>query len=72
MAYTEAQKKATLKYKEKAYKRIPLDVKIDDYEELKKYVDNNAEETGGSINGFIKKLIKENIKKAWYMRTCIV
>jgi hypothetical protein len=63
MAYTEAQKKATLKYKERAYKRIPLDVKIEEYEELKKYVENNREQTTGSINGFIRKLIKENTKK---------
>lgn len=59
MAYTEAQKKATLKYKEKSYKRIPLDMKIEEYEELRKY----CEETDEPINGFIKRLIKEAIKK---------
>lgn len=58
MAYTEAQKKATLKYKEKTYKRIPLDMKIEDYEELKTF----CEKTGEPINGFIKRIIKENVQ----------
>ena len=60
MAYTEAQKKATLRYKEKAYKRIPLDVRIEEYEELKAY----TEKTGQTINGFIRKIIKENIENS--------
>jgi len=64
MAYTEAQKRATLEYKKRSYKRIPLDVKIEEYEALKKYVEDNKEQTTGSINGFIRKLIKENTKKA--------
>ncbi|WP_290095398.1 hypothetical protein [Bacteroides acidifaciens] len=58
MATSEAQVKATLKYKSKAYKRIPLDVRIEEYEELKEY----TERTGESINGFIRRIIKENIK----------
>ena len=60
MATSEAQVRATLKYKAKAYKRIPLDMKIEEYEALKKYTDN----TGESINGFIRRIIKENIEKA--------
>lgn len=58
MPYTEAQKKATLKHKAAAYKRVPLDLKLEEYEELKNYCDQHNE----SVNGFIKKLIKENIK----------
>lgn len=58
MAYTEAQKNATLRHKEKAYKRVPLDLKNEDYEELKEY----CEKSGESINGFIKRIIKENMK----------
>lgn len=58
MSTSKAQMKATLKYKEKAYKRIPLDVRIEEYEAIKKY----TEKTGESINGFIRKIIKENIK----------
>ena len=40
MATSEAQVKATLKYKARAYKRIPLDVKIEEYEALKEYTDS--------------------------------
>lgn len=58
MAYTEAQKRATDKYRTKAYKRIPLDVKIEEYNALKEY----AEKNGESINGFIRRIIKENVK----------
>ncbi len=60
MATSEAQVRATLKYKAKAYKRIPLDMKIEEYEALKEYTDN----TGESINGFIRRIIKEEIEKA--------
>ena len=59
MSTSEAQVRATLKYKAKAYKRIPLDMKIEEYEALKEYTDH----TGESINGFIRRIIKENIKK---------
>jgi hypothetical protein len=59
MATSEAQVRATLKYKAKAYKRIPLDMKIEEYEALKEYTDN----TGESINGFIRRIIKEEIEE---------
>ena len=55
--YTEAQKRATAKYKEKEYKRIPLDVRISEYNALKDYCEKN----GKKINGFIRELIRENI-----------
>ncbi len=58
MSTSEAQVKATMKYKAKAYKRIPLDVRIEEYEALKAYTDR----TGESINGFIRKIIKESIE----------
>ena len=55
--YTEAQKRATAKYKEKEYKRIPLDVKISEYENIKKYCDEHGEK----INGFIRRVVREAI-----------
>lgn len=58
MATSDAQMKATMKYKAKAYKRIPLDVRIEEYEALKRYTDK----TGESVNGFIRRIIRENIK----------
>ncbi len=58
MAISKAQREATAKYKAKAYKRIPLDVRVEEYEALKAYTDK----TGEPINGFIRRIIKENIK----------
>jgi len=57
MSVSAAQYKATNKYKEKAYKRIPLDVRIEEYGAIKNYVDC----TGQTVNGFIRKLINEKI-----------
>lgn len=57
MSVSEAQKKATQKYKEKAWKRIPLDVPIEEYNNLKSY----CEKTNESVSGFIRRIIKENI-----------
>lgn len=50
MPYNDAQKKATMKYKEKNIKRIPLDVQKEKYEEIKAA----AEAAGESVNGYIK------------------
>ena len=58
MGTSEAQVKATMKYKARAYKRIPLDVRIEEYEALKEFTEKNGE----SINGFIRRIINENIK----------
>lgn len=58
MAISKAQLKATLKYKNKNYKRIPLDVKIDEYEKIKKYINH----TGETVNGFIRRIIKKELE----------
>lgn len=55
--YTEAQKRATAKYKKNEYKRIPLDVKISEYENIKRYCDEHGEK----INGFIRRVVREAI-----------
>ena len=68
MATSKAQMQATIKYKAKAYKRIPLDVKIEEYEALKEFTEKNGE----SINGFIRRIIKENIVNDWRIRTNIL
>ena len=59
MSITNAQKKANAKYKEKAIKRVPLDMQIKDYALLKAH----AEARGESINGFIKRAIAETIER---------
>lgn len=58
--YNEVQKRANLKYAKNNYKRIPLDVRKEFYEEVKKYCD----EKNVSINGLIKELLEKEIKKS--------
>lgn len=57
MATSKAQYDATVRYKAKKYKRIPLDVRTEEYEALKRH----TEKTGETVNGFIRRIIKENI-----------
>lgn len=59
MPPSEAQKRATAKYKEKALKRIPLDVQKEKYEEIKAA----AETANETVNGYIKKAIDERIQR---------
>lgn len=59
MPPSEAQKRATAKYKEKALKRIPLDVRKEKYEEIK----TASEKAGESVNGYIKKAIDERMQR---------
>jgi predicted HicB family RNase H-like nuclease len=60
MPYSEAQKKATLKYRENAYKRVPFDIPKDFYEQVKVA----AQSQGKSINGFIKEALEEKMSRA--------
>lgn len=57
MTYTEKQRDYSLKYAKDNLKRVPLDLPKSDYDALKAYTNK----TGESINGFIKRIIKENI-----------
>lgn len=57
MAYSEAQRKATDKYKAANYKRIPLDVPIKEYDAIKEA----ATAAGVSVNGIIREAVKEKI-----------
>lgn len=59
MSTTEAQKKATIKYAKKNLKRVPLDLKLADYEALKA----SAAEAGQTVNGFIKQAIAEKLER---------
>ena len=56
MPYTEASKRATLKYMKKL-KRIPLDMQIPQYSRLKEYCDHK----GKPVNTVIKEIIFEKI-----------
>lgn len=56
--YTESQKNASLKYAKQKLKRVPLDIRIAKYEEIKE----TAESVNESVNGFIKKAIDNRIE----------
>lgn len=59
MPLTDAQRKANAKYREKAIKRIPLDVPKADYETIKAH----SEARGESVNGFVKRAISETMER---------
>ena len=55
MAYSEAKKKATIKYQKKTYDRIELKVKKGEKEKIKA----RAAELGISVNTYMIELIKK-------------
>lgn len=59
MEYSESKKKYNLEYAKKKLKRIPLDVKVEKYEEIK----TAAATSGETINGYIKKAIDERMQR---------
>ena len=59
MATSEAQKRAVTKYREAKIKRIPLDVSIDMYNQIKVAADLFGE----PVNRFIKNAIQERLEK---------
>lgn len=59
MAYTEAQKRATMKYRKENYARINLDLKKEKKEEYK----HQAEAHGMSLAAYIIGLIEADIQK---------
>lgn len=56
---SEAQKRATTKYVNSHYHRIPLDVKNEFYEQIV----IEAEKSGKKVNTFIKEAISEKMQK---------
>jgi len=60
MTQTEAQKRARNKWKSANMKRIPLDVRIEEYEQIREYCKNN----NLSVNGFIRKSIFDVINNS--------
>lgn len=59
MAYSEAQKKASIEYAKRSLKRIPLDVQKQKYEEIK----SAATQAGETVNGYIKRAIDERMER---------
>lgn len=58
--YTEAQKKATMKYAKQNLKRIPLDVQKEEYEKIKAA----AESVGEPVNTYIKTAISRRMESS--------
>ena len=59
MAYTEAQKRATMKYREKNYARINLDLKREKKEQYRA----QAAKRGLSLNAYIVQLIEKDMEE---------
>lgn len=55
----ENKKQYTLDYKKKSYKRVPLDMRIEDYEQLKAYCDK----CNIPVQTFIKSAISEKMTR---------
>ena len=53
------KKQYDLEYAKTHLKRIPLDVRLDKYNEIKTHADNQGE----SLNGFVKRAIDETMKR---------
>jgi len=59
MAYSEKKQEYNLKYAKEHYKRIPLNVTLEKYEEIRSHAETRSE----SVNGFIKRAIDETIQR---------
>lgn len=59
MSMTEDRKEYLYKYQKEKLKRIPLDVKKEEYDRIA----TAAKEDGQSVNGFIKQAIAEKIER---------
>ena len=59
MPRTPAQNKATYKYNKEHIKRVPLDMQLAEYEDLKQV----ADKVGEPVNTFIKTAIRERIAR---------
>ena len=57
--YSDAQKKAIYKYRTKHYKRISVDVPLEDYDSLKKAVAIEKE----SVSNFVKNAVKSRVEQ---------
>lgn len=64
MAYNESSYKAANTYKKQNIKRVPLDMQISDYEQLKAA----ADACGEKVNEYIKKAIRERMERSDQVR----
>lgn len=55
----EYKKQYSINYQKEKYKRIPLDVTKEKYDQIKEYASAHSE----SVNGFIKRAINETMER---------
>lgn len=60
MSYTESQKNASLKYAKEKLKRVPLDMKKEDYERYKTYCDQNNISMRSFIISAMEKMLNQS------------
>ena len=53
----EKKKRYSVEYAKQKYKRVPLDLKLDKYDQVKKA----SEKIGETVNGYIKKAIDNRL-----------
>lgn len=59
MTYNENKKAYNMKYAKEKLRRIPLNVSLQKYDEIK----THTETTGETVNGFIKRAIDETMQR---------
>lgn len=59
MSYMENKKAYNIKYKKEHLKRVPLDIQIEKYNQIKDHASSHNE----TVNGFIKRAIDETIER---------
>lgn len=59
MGYNEKKRKYNIEYTKTHIKRVPLELPLAKYEELKAH----SQEHGESVNGFIKRAIDETMER---------
>lgn len=64
MTYTNSSKQATTKYLKDKQKRVPLNWKKSDYEEI---IEPAIKRTGKPVSTFIKEAVEEKLKREGYL-----
>ena len=57
--WKENKKKYNVEYKKTSLKRVPLDIQISEYNDIKRHAENHGE----TVNGFIKRAIRETMQR---------
>ena len=64
MTYTNSSKNATIKYLKDKQKRVSLNWKKSEYEEI---IEPAIKHSGKSVSTFIKEAVKEKLKREGYL-----